>query len=110
MEITKIKIAGCEANMLFTGGKYIIWSDYYGVIGVADRKGYDEPDSHTFTIKAGTEHTVGGSVNRSSIITAMKRYISKSENKYIVRKTFFEDSGEILNCRIDINIVDYNTK
>ena len=43
-------------------------------------------------------------------ITKIKRYISKSENKYIVRKTFFEDSGEILNCRIDINIVDYNTK
>lgn len=110
MEITRIKIAGCEADMLFIGKKYIIHSDYYGVIGVATRKGYDEPDSHTFVIKAGTENTVGGSVNRSSIITAMKRYISKSENKYIVRKTFFEDSGEILNCRIDINIVDYNTK
>ena len=110
MEITKIKIAGCEADMIFTGGQYIFWSDYYGVIGLATRKGYDEPDNHSFVIKAGTENTVGGSVNRSSIITAMKRYISKSENKYIVRKIFFEDSGEILNCRIDINIVDYNTK
>lgn len=110
MEITKIKIAGCESDMIFTGGKYIIWSDYYGVIGVADRKGYDEPDNHTFVIKAGTENTVGGSVNRSSIITAMKRYISKSENKYIVRNTLFEDSGEILNCGIVIKVIDYKTK
>lgn len=110
MEITKIKIAGCEVNMIFTGGKYIFWSDWFGVIGLATRKGYDEPDRHTFTIKAGTENTVGGSVNRSSIITAMKRYISKSENKYIVRNTLFEDSGEILNCGIVIKVIDYQTK
>ena len=110
MEITKIKIAGCEADMLFIGKKYIIHSDYYGVIGVATRKGYDEPDSHTFTIKAGNEHTVGGRVNRSSIITAMKRYIPKSENRYVVRKTLFEDSGETLNCRIEIKLTDYQTK
>lgn len=110
MEITKIKIAGCEANMLFTGGQYIIWSDWYGVIGVANRKGYDEPDRHTFTIKAGTENTVGGSVNRSSIITAMKRYISKSENRYITHETFYEISDDILNCYIDIKVIDYQTK
>lgn len=110
MEITKIKIAGCEADMIFTGGQYIFWSDWFGVIGLATRKGYDEPDNHTFVIKAGTENTVGGSVNRSSIITAMKRYISKSENKYIVRNTLFEDSGEILNCGIVIKVIDYKTK
>ena len=110
MEITKIKIAGCEADMIFTGGQYIFWNDYYGVVGLATRKGYDEPDNHTFVIKAGTENTVGGSVNRSSIITAMKRYISKSENRYIVRNTLFEDSGETLNCRIEIKLTDYQTK
>lgn len=110
MEIKKIKIAGCESDMIFTGAKYIFYNDWYGVIGVATRKGYDEESKHTFVIKAGTKNTVGGRVNRSSIITAMKKHISKSENKYIVHTTLFEDSGEICNCQIDINIVDYNTK
>lgn len=105
MEITKIKIAGCESDMIFTGAKYIFWNDWYGVIGLATRKGYDEESKHTFVIKAGTEDTVGGRVNRSSIITAMKRYITKSENKYIVHNTIFEDSGELCNCRIEVQLI-----
>lgn len=107
MEIKKIKIAGCESDVIFTGAKYIFYNDWYGVIGVATRKGYDEESKHTFVIKAGTKNTVGGRVNRSSIITAMKRHISKSENKYKVHTTFFEDSEELCNYQIDINIVDY---
>ena len=110
MEIKKIKIAGCESDMIFTGVKYIFYNDWYGVVGLATRKGflaYSE-DRHTFVIKAGTENTVGGSLNRSSIITAMKRYITKSENKYKVHDTIFEDSGELCNCQLDINIVDYS--
>ena len=80
MEIKKIKIAGCESDMIFTGAKYIFYNDWYGVVGLATRKGflaYSE-DRHTFVIKAGTEYTVGGRVNRSSIITAMKRHITKA--------------------------------
>lgn len=110
MEFTKIKIAGCEADVIFTGAKYIFYNDWYGVIGVATRKGYNGEDKHSFVIKAGTKDTVGGRVNRSSIITAMKRHISKSENKYKVHTTFFEDSEELCNYQIDINIVDYQTK
>ena len=110
MEIKKIKIAGCESDMIFTGAKYIFYNDWYGVIGVATRKGYNGEDKHSFVIKAGTGNTVGGRFNRCSIITAMKRHISKNENKYIVHNTFFEDSGEICNCQIDINIVNYQTK
>ena len=106
MEITKIKIAGCEADMIFTGGKYIFWSDWFGVVGLATRKGYDEPDNHTFVIKAGTENTVGGSVNRSSIVTAMKRHITKSANKYKVHDTIFEDSGELCNCQIEFQLIE----
>ena len=110
MEIKKIKIAGCESDMIFTGAKYIFYNDWYGVVGLATRKGflaYSE-DRHTFVIKAGTEYTVCDRVNRSSIITAMKRHITKSENKYKVHTTFFEDSEELCNCQIDINIVDYS--
>ena len=106
MEIKKIKIAGCESDMIFTGAKYIFYNDWYGVIGVATRKGYNGGDKHSFVIKAGTGNTVGGRVNRSSIITAMKRHISKSENKYKVHTTFFEDTEELCNYQIDIKLIE----
>ena len=108
MEFKKIKIAGREADMIFLGEKYIFLMGWYGVVGLATRKGYDEESKHTLVIKAGTEDTVGGSLNRSTIITAMKRYISKNENKYIVHTTLFENSGEICKCGVDIHIVDYS--
>ena len=106
MEIKKIKIAGCESDMIFTGVKYIFYNDWYGVVGLATRKGflaYSE-DRHTFVIKAGTEDTVGGSLNRSSIITAMKRYITKNERLFNIKKTIFEDSGELCNCQIEFQL------
>ena len=94
--------------MIFTGEKYIFYNDWYGVVGLATRKGFDaySKDRHTFVIKAGTKNTVGGRVNRSSIITAMKRHISKSENKYKVHTTFFEDSEELCNYRIEIQLIE----
>ena len=106
MEITKIKIAGCEAYMIFTGSHYIFLSDWYGVFGLATRKGDNEADVHTFIIKAGTELTQSGSVNRSSIITAMKRRISKSEDLRMPWTTSFEDSGEICNCQIEFQLIE----
>ena len=108
MEFTKIKLAGCESEMIFTGANYIFYNDWYGVVGLATRKGflaYSE-DRHTFVIKAGTEDTVGGSLNRSSIITAMKRYITKCESFYNIKKTIFEDSGEICNCQIEFQLIE----
>ena len=108
MEIKKIKIAGCESDMIFTGAKHIFYNDWYGVVGLATRKGflaYSE-DRHTFVIKAGTENTVGGRVNRSSIITAMKRYITKCESFYNIKKTIFEDSGELCNCQIEFQLIE----
>lgn len=108
MEFKNIKIAGREADMVSTGEKYIFLMDWYGVVGLATRKGFDEESRHSFVIKAGTKNTVGGSLNRNSIITAMKRYISKNENRYMVHTTLFEDSGEICNCGVDIHVVDHS--
>lgn len=105
MEIKRIIIADSEAYMIFTGSQYIFWSDWYGVLGLATRKGDNEADVHTFIIKAGTELTQSGSVNRRSIITAMKRRISKSEDWRMPWTTSFEDSGEICNYRIEVQLI-----
>ena len=105
MEIRSIKIAGREVTAIYNCGSYIFYSQYYGVIGLAERTAITENNEPIYKLTAGTENTVGGSVNRSSIITAMKRYITKCESFYNIKKTIFEDSGELCNYRIEVQLI-----
>lgn len=108
MEINRTKIEGCEVNVIFTGKNYFFWSDFYGVIGIAERHSFEPTEEmNKFTIIAGTKDTVGGSVNRNSIITAMKRFISKAENKYLPHKTEYVISEEICNHYLNIEALKY---
>ena len=106
MEIRSIKIAGREVTAIYNCGEYVFYSNYYGVIGIASRTAINERNEPIYLLAAGTKNTVGGSVNRSSIVTAMKRYITKCESFYNIKKTIFEDSGEICNCQIDIKLIE----
>ena len=105
MEIRNIKIAGREVTAIYNCGEYVFYSNYYGVIGLAERTAITENNEPIYKLTAGTENTVGGSVNRSSIITAMKRYITKCESFYNIKKTIFEDSGEICDYRIEVQLI-----
>lgn len=104
MKIRGIKIAGREITAVYNFGICVFYSQYYGVIGVAERT-INEENEPIYRLTAGTENTVGGSVNRSSIITAMKRYITKCESFYKVKKPIFEDSGEICDYRIEVQLI-----
>ena len=106
MEIRSIKIAGREITAIYNCGSYIFYSNYYGVIGIAVCTSITENHEPIYLLTAGTENTVGGSVNRSSIITAMKRYITKCESFYNIKKTIFEDSGDLCNCQIEIQLIE----
>lgn len=106
MEIRSIKIAGREVTAIYNCGSYILYSNYYGVIGIAVRTAINERNEPIYRLTAGTENTVGGSVNRSSIVTAMKRYITKCESFYNIKKTIFEDSGEICDYRIEVQLIE----
>ena len=105
MEIRSIKIAGREVTAIYNCGIYIFYSNYYGVIGLAERTSITENHEPIYKLTAGTENTVGGSVNRSSIVTAMKRYITKCESFYNIKKTIFEDTGELCNYRIEVQLI-----
>lgn len=105
MIIGSIKIAGREIAAVYNSGICVFYSQYYGVIGVAERTAINEWNEPIYRLTAGTEHTVGGSMNRSSIITAMKRYITKCESFYKVKKPIFEDSGEICDYRIEVQLI-----
>ena len=106
MEIRSIKIAGREVTAIYNCGEYVLYSNYYGVIGLAERTSITENNEPIYLLAAGTENTVCGSVNRSSIITAMKRYITKSESFYNIKKTIFEDSGDLCNYRIEFQLIE----
>ena len=106
MEIRSIKIAGREVTAIYNCGSYIFYSNYHGVIGKAVRTAITENHEPTYLLAAGTENTVGSSMNRSSIITAMKRYITKCESFYNIKKTIFEDSGEICDYRIEVQLIE----
>ena len=106
MEIRIIKIAGREVTAIYNCGSYIFYSNYYGVIGIAVCTSITENHEPIYLLTAGTENTVGGSVNRSSIITAMKRYITKCESFYNIKKTIFEDSGDLCNCQIEFQLIE----
>ena len=106
MEIRSIKIAGREVTAVYNCRIYVFYSNYYGVIGLAERTAITENNEPIYLLTAGTKNTVGGSVNRSSIITAMKRYITKCESFYNIKKTIFEDSGEICNCQIEVQLIE----
>lgn len=105
MEIRSIKIAGREVTAIYNCGIYVFYSNYYGVIGLAERTAITENNEPIYKLTAGTENTVGGSVNRSSIITAMKRYITKCESFYNIKKIIFQDSGEICEYRIEVQLI-----
>ena len=106
MEIRSIKIAGREVTAIYNCREYVFYSNYYGVIGIAVRTATNERNEPIYKLTVGTENTVGGSVNRSSIIAAMKRYITKCESFYNIKKTIFEDSGELCNCQIEFQLIE----
>lgn len=106
MEIRSIKIAGRDVTAIYNCGEYVLYSNYYGVIGIAVRTAITENHEPIYNLTVGTENTVGGSVNRSSILKAMKRYITKCESFYNIKKTIFEDSGELCNCQIEIQLIE----
>lgn len=100
MEISKIKIAGHPVDVLFTGSQYIFNSGFFGVVCVANRTSYDNPE---FEIIAGNSQCLGGSLTESTAFAAAKKFITRSENRYIKQNVKYTEKSEDLN-KWSINI------
>ena len=107
MQIERIKIAGAEVYVIFTGDKYFFYNDYYGLIGIAKRLGFSDDVLHTFELAAGNGYTVGSRFNRGTIIAKINQYINKNESKYIEVENTFIDNNATLNHGLSINEVEY---
>ena len=85
MELKKTTIKGREIYVMFTGNEYFFYSNYYGLLAVAER--YN--DTH-FITAVGNHHTIGGQMNTPTIERAVKRYINREENQFVTKKVSFE--------------------
>ena len=97
MEITKIKRNGCEVNVIFTGAQYIFHNAFYGILAVAERKGYKPEDNNHFTVYYGNHQTLGGSFAGTYCLTMAKSFIKQNESKYIQVNTTFDEVQEDLD-------------
>lgn len=78
---------GCTVNVIFTGKNYFFFSEYYGVLAVAER---NINDSKKFSVTVGNARTIGGRLTGSAVYSAACRFIRKSENKFVESVCSFE--------------------
>lgn len=97
MEIYKIKRNNCEVNVIFTGAQYIFHNSFYGLLAVADRKGYSDDVRNHFIVRYGNENTIGGSFAGDYCLSMAKSFIKRNESLYVNVKTTFEEVKEDIN-------------
>ena len=98
MDTGNIKINGEAITVIFTGSKYYFHSNYWGIVGIATREGEAGDCKHKkFSLIAGHKN-----VYRYKYVTAMKRYITKAENKFVACDVEYADSGELCDHYLDI--------
>lgn len=103
MQITKTQITlglcPTEVNVLFIGAKYIFYSNFYGLIAVAER---DENVFENFSIHIGNKHLKH---HKIEVVKAVKRFIKRAENPYVEKKITFSDVSEDLdNASLNVSI------
>lgn len=89
MEIFRIMRNRCEVNIIFTGEQYIFTSPFYGLLAVANRRGYDAKNIEVFDVYYGNINTVGGSFGGEYCLQMAKAFVRKYENIYIKVNTTF---------------------
>lgn len=103
METGQIKINGDAITVIFTGDKYYFHSNYWGIVGIATRESeLGECKHKKFSFIAGNKN-----IYRDKYVTAMKRYITKAENKFVDCDVECVDSGELCNHYLDIEDKEY---
>ena len=104
METGNIKINGASITVIFTGEKYYFHSNYWGIVGIATRESDISDCKHKkFSLIAGHKN-----VYRYKYVAAMKRYITKAENKYVACDVEYVDSREVCNHYLDIEDHEYS--
>ena len=107
MEIYKTKFRGSEVSVIFTGSHYYFHSSYYGVIAVAERDYTKDSGSKShFSLSVGNHHTIGGSLSAGAVECLVKKFITKSEQKYITKEvTYFTEVADLANGSLSCEFI-----
>ena len=90
MLVETLKWRDSKVLAIFTGKQYIFTNEYYGILAVANRKGFCKDEEKSFTLEYGNKHTLGGSLGGSVVCGLAKSFIKKFENKYVARDITFD--------------------
>lgn len=109
MEMYTIKRRNCGIHVLFTGQAYIFYNQFYGLLAVAERKGYEGTDFDTFTIRHGNSQCVGGSFGGNACFEIAKQFISKQERRYTPDRAlcFKELKEDLRHSYLDVQVKNY---
>lgn len=97
MEVDKIKIKGSVVNVIFNGTYYFI-NNFYGILAVAERMDKDW-DKATIDIKIriGNTRTLGSGMQPYSMLPSIKKFLTKSENRFLETKVNYNVVEEDFN-------------
>ena len=90
MLVETLKWRNSKVLAIFTGKQYIFTNEFYGILAVATRKGFEKDEESSFTLEYGNKHTIGGSIGGSVVCSLAKRFIKKFENRYVARDITFD--------------------
>lgn len=90
MLVETLKWRNSKVLAIFTGKQYIFTNEYYGILAVATRKGFEKDEENSFTLEYGNKHALGGSLGCSVVCGLAKSFIKKFENKYVARDITFD--------------------
>lgn len=102
MEINNTTIGGYKVAAIFNGESYFFFNYMVGLVGYAKRM----EDKKAFSLYYGNRHLVGGSCTGFVLLSGLKRFINKSENKYISVKVQYETiATDLADSYVDIKLV-----
>lgn len=91
MEFFKCKMYGADVTAVFTGQRYLFFSEWYGLFCVAERVQEVEENDNTkaaFILFVEENGDRGGAWR--DFVKVAKKVINKSENKYISREVSYK--------------------
>jgi hypothetical protein len=110
MEIYKTKFRGSEVSVIFNGSHYYFLNSYYGLLAIAERDYKRDAGSTThFTITTGNHYTQGSHLCPSVVEANVKRFINKSEQKYIAKVVTYDSAeADLANGSLTIEYIQRN--
>lgn len=97
-----ISICTEKTNVLFVGTSYFFYSNYFGLLAVAER---DVNDDYQFTISVGNRYTLGGRVVTSKVYKSVCKFLEKQYKSKDL--SFTRKDTDLADSFLDVRLRTY---